>query len=198
MKPQKFNADYKTILNIVRQKASVLDLGCGDGELLLLLTKQKKIKGYGIDADEQAIYNCVAKGLNVLHGDIESSLEEYKDKSFDYVILNQSLQQVKHFEKVFDEALRVGENVIIGLPNFANYSCRFQMFFCGKSPVTSTLPYLWYNSPNVHFLSIKDFMGFCKSKKVFVEKKIGLGRNSKIFLFPNFFANTGIFLISKR
>lgn len=198
MDSQKLRPDHKIILDIVKQNASVLDLGCGDGELLLLLTKHKKIKGYGIDVDEQAIYDCVAKGLNALHGDIESSLQEYKDKSFDYVILSQSLQQIRHFETVFDEALRVGDKVIIGLPNFANYVCRFQLFFFGKSPVTSTLPYLWYDSPNVHFLSIKDFMGFCSDKKVFIEAKIFLNNNSRTFLFPNFFASTGIFLISKH
>lgn len=198
MNSQKLKPDYKFILDIVKQKASVLDLGCGDGELLLLLAKHKKIRGYGIDVDEQAIYNCMVKGLNVLHGDIEGSLSEYKDNSFDYVILNQSLQQIKHFETVFDEALRVGKKSIIGLPNFAYCSCRFQLFFSGKAPVTASLPYSWHNSPNVHFLSMKDFIEFCRERKTVIEKELYFGKNMRIYLFPNFFASTGIFLVSKR
>lgn len=174
----------------------MLDLGCGSGELLYILIKEKNVQGQGIEIDEQAIYQCVAKGLNVLHGDIDTGLSEYQDKSFDAVILNQSLQQVAHFETVLTEALRVGKNVIVGFPNFAYYKARFQLFFLGKSPITASLPYNWYDSPNVHFLSIADFVEYCRTRKLTIEQSLYLGEKKRVFLFPNLFANIGIFLLS--
>ncbi len=124
--------EYQTILEWVRQGSSVLDLGCGDGELLSLLVRAKNVRAQGIEIDEQAIYQCVAKGLSVFHEDIDNGLPEYGDKSFDYVILNQSFQQVKKPDVVMKEALRVGREVIIGFPNFAHYRARFQIFLGGK------------------------------------------------------------------
>ena len=190
--------DHKIILNLVTEGALVLDLGCGTGELLELLTKNKNIHGQGIEIDDQAIYTCVEKHLNVFHGDIDSGLAEYQDKSFDFVILNQSLQQVTHFDRVFKDALRVGKKVIVGFPNFAYYKLRFQLFFLGHAPITASLPYSWYESPNLHFLSIDDFIDYCKSQKVTIEQAVYLGKERRVVLFPNFFANTGIFLISDR
>lgn len=190
-------SDHRAILQLVPSRSSVLDLGCGSGELLYLLLKEKNCKGQGIEIDEQAIYNCVARGLNVLHGDIDSGLAEYADKSFDYVILNQSLQQVKHFEPVLFDALRVGKHVIVGFPNFAYYESRFQVFFGGRSPVTGSLPYNWYETPNVHFLSISDFIEYSRKKKIKIEDSRFISGDKMIGAFPNFFAQTGIFRISK-
>jgi methionine biosynthesis protein MetW len=153
------------------------------------------VQGQGIEIDEQAIYKCVAKGLNVLHGDIDTGLSEYQDKSFDYVILNQSLQQVRHFELVLADALRVGKKVIVGFPNFAYYPARFQLFFQGKTPITPTLPYAWYDSPNVHFLSIADFITYCRTKNIHIDHQIYLDAKKRVFFWPNFFANIGIFLL---
>ena len=175
----------------------VLEVGCGSGDLMQLLVQERKCIAHGIEIDEQSIYQCVEKGLNVLHGDIDSGLSEYADESFDYVILNQSLQQVKHFDSVFRDALRVGKKIIVGLPNFAHYKSRFQLFFLGRAPVTPALPYSWYDSPNVHFLSMADFINYCKSRNAAIERSIYLGERRRLFVFPNFFANTGIFLISK-
>jgi methionine biosynthesis protein MetW len=189
--------DHKLILGMIPGKSTVLDLGCGSGELLYLLIKEKGCSGHGIEIDEQSIYNCVARGLNVLHGDIDSGLAEYSEKSFDYVILNQSLQQVKHFQPVLDHALRVGKKVIVGFPNFAYFGSRFQIFFGGKSPVTRSLPYNWYESPNVHFFSISDFLGYCSKHKIKIEGAKFIGENNIVRIFPNLFAQTGIFLISK-
>lgn len=188
--------DHRVIVNLISPGSSVLDLGCGSGELLYILIKEKNVQGQGIEIDEQAIYQCVAKGLNVLHGDIDTGLSEYQDKSFDAVILNQSLQQVAHFETVLTEALRVGKNVIVGFPNFAYYKARFQLFFLGKSPITASLPYNWYDSPNVHFLSIADFIDYCRTRKLTIEQSFYLGEKKRVFLFPNLFANIGIFLLS--
>ena len=135
--------DHKVILDLIQEQSTVLDLGCGTGDLLYLLIKEKKARVQGIEIDEQAIYKCVAKGLNVFHGDVDSGLSEFNDKSFDYVVLNQSLQQILHVDKVLIDALRVGKKVIVGIPNFAHYKSRLQMFFQGKAPITEALPYQW-------------------------------------------------------
>lgn len=192
-----FRIDHKVILDIVTDRSSVLDLGCGNGDLLYLLAKEKGVHGQGIEIDEQAIYECVAKGLNALHGDIDSGLSEYTDKSFDFVILNQSLQQVRHFDSVFDDALRVGKKVIVGIPNFAHFSSRCQLFFKGRAPVTPNLPYNWHESPNLHFLSIYDFRDYCVEKKASIEKVVAVDARSEIRIFPNLFGQTAIYLISR-
>jgi methionine biosynthesis protein MetW len=189
--------DHKVILDLIDPQSSVLDLGCGNGDLLYLLIKEKKAHVQGIEIDEQEIYKCVAKGLNVFHGDVDTGLAEFRDKSFDYVVLNQSMQQILHVDKVLSDALRVGKKVIVGFPNFAHYKSRLQMFFQGKSPVTEALPYQWYETPNLHFLSIFDFKKYCRKKKINIERSVCIGENHRILFLPNLFAQTGIFLISK-
>ena len=195
--PETIRPDHKVIMEFIEARSSVLDLGCGDGDLLNFLVKEKNVRGQGIEIDEQAIYKCVAKGLNVLHGDIDSGLSEYRDKAFDYVILNQSLQQLKHVETVLFDALRVGKKVIIGFPNFAYYRARLRLFLKGRAPVTKSLPYTWYETPNLHFLSIYDFTDYAKEKNIMIERSAYLKENSHIWLLPNLFANIAIFVISK-
>ncbi|MBA2124047.1 methionine biosynthesis protein MetW [bacterium Unc6] len=190
--------DHRIILGLVQQQSKVLDLGCGTGELLYILIKEKNVRGQGIEIDEQAIYKCVARGLSVFHGDIDSGLSEYKDKSFDYVILNQSLQEVRKPEIVLKESLRVSRKVIVSFPNFTYYSARLQIFFKGKVPVTPSLPYEWYNTPNLHFLSISDFIEYCRRRDIRIEKSFFIGKNKKVRIFPNLFASVGIFLIAKK
>ena len=197
MKYDDIRTDHKAILELIENRSSVLDLGCGNGELLYILIKEKNVRGQGIEIDEEAIYRCVARGLSVFHGDIDSGLAEYKDKSFDYVVLNQSLQQIRRVENVLNDALRVGKKLIAGFPNFAYYKSRLQIFFGGKTPVTGALPYQWYETPNLHFLSISDFIDYCGLKNIHIEKEIYLGRKKRIKLLPNLFANTGLFLISR-
>ena len=156
--------DFKNLSDWITPDASVLDLGCGDGELLAYLTKTKQIHAQGIELNEHAIIRCVTEGLNVYQQDIDTGLSEYADKSFDYVILNQTLQQVKKPDFVLQEALRVGKKVIVGIPNFAYYKARASIFFRGRVPVTPRLPYQWYDTPNLHFLSLNDFRDYCKNK----------------------------------
>lgn len=188
--------EYWAILKWVRQGSSVLDLGCGDGELLDLLVQEKQVKAQGIEIDEQAIYQCVARGLSVFHEDIDNGLSSYPDRSFDYVILNQSLQQVKKPDSVVKEALRVGRKVIVGFPNFAHYSARFQMFFRGRAPITPSLPYEWHDTPNLHFLSISDFIEYCHERKIKIEKEAFIGEKRRVRIFPNLLALIGIFLVT--
>ncbi|MCM8821470.1 MAG: methionine biosynthesis protein MetW [Candidatus Omnitrophica bacterium] len=189
--------DHWLITQMVEENSRVLDLGCGDGELLKNLVKTKRCNGHGIEISEKLVYLCIEKGLNVIHGDIDSGLSEYQTDSFDYVILNQSLQQVLHFEKVFEEALRVGRYAIIGVPNFAYWPARFQVFFLGRTPATSTLPYLWYESPNIRWLSISDFITFCNKKKTKIVKAVCINDARIIKFFPNFFASSAIFLLAR-
>jgi len=197
MKDNNIRLDHKTIFKIIEPGSSVLDLGCGDGELLSLLVKEKKVKARGIELKEEAIYKCVEKGLSVFHGDIEGGLGEYPDNSFNYVILNQSMQETKKVEFVLQESLRVGRKVIIGFPNFAYIRSRFDLFFKGKAPVTPSLTYSWYESPNIHFLSIKDFENYCREKKIDVLETYYLGKSTVIRCWPNLLALNAIFVIKE-
>ncbi len=190
--------DHRAILEWVSPGASVLDLGCGNGELLDLLVRERGAKAQGVEISEQAIYRCVSKGLSVFHEDIDDGLTGYADRSFDYVILNQSLQQVKKLDPVMQEALRVGSRVIVGFPNFAHYQARFQMFFRGRTPITPSLPYEWHDTPNLHFLSISDFCLYCRRRAMRIEASAWLGRKGRVRILPNLFAQIGIFLISRR
>ncbi|MCF7871049.1 MAG: methionine biosynthesis protein MetW [Candidatus Omnitrophica bacterium] len=189
--------DYRIIYQIIKPNSRVLDLGCGDGELLSFLVKEKKVKAQGIELNEAAIYKCVEKGLSVFHGNIETGLSGYPDNAFDYVILNQSMQEVKNPERVLEESLRIGKKVIVGFPNFAYFTARVRIFFKGQVPITSSLPYQWYSTPNLHFLSISDFDNFCKRKKIKVLSKYHLWKNYLIKLCPNLCALNAIYLIKK-
>lgn len=190
--------DYQIILNWIGAGSSVLDLGCGHGILLTLLIKIKDVHAQGIEINENAVRDCVAKGLNVFQQDIDTGLSEYADKSFSYVILNQTLQQVKNPSLVLKEALRVGKKAIVSFPNFAHYSARASIFFRGTVPVTPALPHEWYNTPNLHFLSITDFKNYCKKKNITIDDEAFTARNKKIMLFPNLRAEFAFFLLFNR
>ena len=196
MKSDSVALENTIILGLVRSGASVLDLGCGDGELLSLLLRENKSKVQGIEIDEQAVHKCVARGVSVLHGDIDSGLQDFPNKSFDYVILNQSFQQLKRPDVVLKESLRVGKEVIVSFPNFAHYSARLQILFSGKTPITTSLPYEWYDTPNLHFLSISDFIDYCRRRHIAIRKTAFVAANRRVNVFPNLFALAGIFLIS--
>ena len=198
MKSDSPRLDHATILGLVRPRTTALDLGCGDGELLVALARQRQVRGQGIELDSQAVYRCVARGISVIHGDIDSALADYADNAFDYVILNQSLQQVKQPDTVLRESLRVGWDVIVGFPNFAQLSARFQIAVRGKAPVTPSLPFAWYNTPNLHFLSLSDFIDYCRDRGIRIKKSVYIGKNGRVRFCPNILASSGIFLITRR
>lgn len=191
--------EYDIIVKMINPQSSVLDLGCGNGELLAILKRERNIsKAQGIEIDEQAIYKCVARGLSVFHGDIDTGLPEYTMNAFDYVILNQTFQQVKKPDTVIAEALRVGREVIISFPNFAHFSARYQLAVRGRAPITPSLPYEWYNTPNIHFLSIADFINYCKNKDIKIKKAYYAGKTRRVRFLPNTRALLGIFLITNN
>ena len=188
--------DYELIESLIEPNSTVLDVGCGDGQLLVNLVRDKNIKGKGIELDQELVLDCVCRRLPIIQQNVEEGLRFYGDKSFDYLILSQTLQTVKEPEKVFRELLRVGEKVIVSFPNFAHWRCRAQLILFGKAPVTRQLPLNWYDSPNIHFLSLKDFDEFCEKLGVKVEKKIPLSkaRLSPVRFAPNLFAEQVIYV----
>ena len=189
--------DHKIIYSIIESGSRVLDLGCGEGDLLYPLVRDKQVRAQGIELDDKAIQECVKKGLSVFHDNIENSLREYPDNSFDYVILNQSMQEVRKVDCVIQEALRIGKRVIVGFPNFAYIKSRIMLFFQGRSPITESLPYLWFDTPNVRFLSITDFKDFCTEKNIRIEEAHYLGEKEIVRFLPNLLALNAIFVLMK-
>ncbi len=197
--PIVYNPEYKFIVNNIEKGSRVLDLGCGNGDLLAILKKERNIiQSQGIEINEKAIYECVAKGVSVFHGDLDTGLDDYADNSFDYVILNQTFQQVKKPDIVLQEALRIGRKAIVGFPNFANITARLQLAIRGRAPITKSLPYEWFNTPNIHFLSIADFWDYCKKRDITVEKTFYLAKAKPVKYLPNLFSLLGIFIISNK
>lgn len=190
--------DYDIITRIIEPGSHVLDLGCGDGTLLSRLVERKQARVQGIEVDDEAIHKCVEKGLAVFHGDVDSGLPYWPDGAFDYVVLNQSLQQVKRVEFVIQEALRVGRKVIVGFPNFAHWKARFLLCARGRAPITPSLPYAWYSTPNIRFLTLKDFAQYCRQRKIQLVRLYGLGSRSTISFLPNVFAINALAVITRK
>lgn len=194
--------NYSLIEEMIEEKAKVLDLGCGNGYLLKLLKDKKHIKGIGIEISQNEVIQCLEKGLSVIQGDIDEGLKQFADKSYDYVILNQTLQSTYNPDYVLDEMLRVGKKCIVSFPNFAYWRVRLYYFFKGNMPKSKVLPFEWYNTPNIHLLTIKDFFEFAKKRNIKISQAIYTTRAEKRTAFQyrhlsNFFAEEAIFVISK-
>ena len=194
---------YDLVLEEIPEHSKVLDLGCGDGSLLIMLQEKKKVKGFGVEISEEGVSLCVEKGLYCYQADIDDGLSDYKDGSFDYVILNQTIQNTKRPDYVINEVLRIGKKAIISFPNFAYISTRSYLMFRGTMPVNELLPYEWYESPNIHLLTISDMkkMSGDFSFKILSEKNFSssLGGKSRLVkCFPNLLAQYGFFVIEKK
>lgn len=187
----------RVILELVEPESTVLDLGCGGGDLMEALIREKRVRAQGIDIDEQAIYRCVERGLSVIHWDLDSGLDNFGDGSFEYVILNQSLQQVRRLERTFFEALRVAKRVILAFPNFAHHRVRAQILLRGRTPTTNALPYPWHASPNLHFFSVLELEEFCQKNRIRIERAVGTAGNRRIRFWRNLRAQVGIYLLSR-
>jgi len=192
-------ADYEQIESLIAPNSTVLDVGCGDGQLLANLIRDKNIQGEGIELRQEFVLDCVCRGLPTIQQDIEEGLGYYADKSFDYVILSQTVQTLQDPEKVFTEVLRVGKKVIVSFPNFAHWRCRVQLLLRGRAPVTQSLPFSWHDSPNIHVVSLKDFDAFVAKLGAKVEKRVPLVKTRKkaVRIAPNLFAEQAIYVTSR-
>jgi methionine biosynthesis protein MetW len=194
--------EFKIIINLLPVQSRILDVGCGDGTLIEALIKQKNIDARGIELEENKVKQCISKGLSVIQGNAETELRQFPNKAFDFVVLSQTLQAFYQPENVLNELLRIGKKVIISIPNFGYWQVRTSLLLFGKMPVTKSLPDYWYNTPNLHMCSIKDFYQFCDKKKIKMDRIIGIN-NEKIssinrinLEIKNLLSEVGMFLIS--
>ena len=195
--------EFKIIANSIQREKSILDVGCGDGELMKFIYENISKKIRGLEISKYNVQKCIQKGLTVIEGNAEMDLQQFPSNSFDYVILSQTLQAFLNPEKVISDLLRIGKTSIVTIPNFGFWKVRFNLLFKGTMPVTKTLPNEWYNTPNLHMCSIKDFVNFCNDRKINLFKSLALTNNkvssiNKFNLnFKNLTSELGIFLIEK-
>ena len=196
--------DWKLIEALIEEHRSILDIGCGDGMLMQQLEKNLNAKTHGIELDRDLASKAIARGFNVIHGDAEIDLSQYSNRSFDYVILSQTLQAMMKPKDILLELLRIGSKAIVSFPNFGHWKIRFQLLVSGRMPVTESLPYTWYDTPNIHFFTIKDFLELCSNMNIVIEKSIGLTSRGKQFDINdsltgvNFYTHEAIFLLSYK
>lgn len=195
--------DLQVIADWIEPGSRVLDLGCGKGDLLAWLKANKQILGTGIEMNEEKAAHCIGRGLSVLQGDLNEEVEDYPDKSFDYVILSQTLQQIFEPARLLYSLSRIGRRVIVSFPNFSHYSIRLQLLFMGRAPKNDQLPYSWYDTPNIRVITLSDFKKFARDVGYTIVKEIAINTNSAnsagniVEFCPNLRATYGIFVIEK-
>jgi methionine biosynthesis protein MetW len=203
-KTQPIRFDLQVIADWIEPHSKVLDLGCGRGDLLAWLATNKQITGTGIENDKEKAAYCIARGLSVLQGDLNDEVDDYPDKSFDYVILSQTLQQIFEPARLLYSLSRIGRRVIVSFPNFSHYSIRMQLLFKGRAPKNDQLPYSWYDTPNIRVITLSDFKKFASDVGYTIVKEIAINTNSAnsagniVQYCPNLRATYGIFVIEKK
>ena len=194
--------EFEIISDLLPNNSKVLDVGCGDGTLMKFLSKEKNIDVRGLELNEKNVETCISKGLSVIEGNAENELGQFPDKSFDYVILSQTLQAFYSPVTVLEHLLRIGKASIISVPNFGHWKVRTSLLFFGRMPVTKSLPHKWYDTPNLHMCTIKDFYELCEIRNINMKKIIGINNDKTSLIhnnnirLKNFFSEVGIFLIS--
>ena len=204
-KPEKnsIRFDLQIIASWIHPGSSVLDLGCGEGDLLAYLKKHKQVCGTGIERVESKVAIAIERGLTVLHGDINEEISDYADRTFDYVILSQTLQQVYRPSALIQSLLRIGRRGIVSFPNFSHWWIRLQLFFTGFAPISKQLPYEWYDTPNIRVITIKDFRRFSREVGFYITREAAINtsrsdrRGRIIQWMPNLLATYGIFMIAR-
>lgn len=190
-------SDYAIISEIVPPKSKVLDLGCGDGELLAWLAVHKGVDARGVEIDGSRVQSAIARGVSVYQGDIEEGLTDYPDQAFDYIILSQTLQETREPVRVLREMVRVGRHAIVAFPNFGHWSVRLSHLFTGGAPKTPLFPHDWFDSPNIHFLTVHDFETLSQRESWTIERRIFLHGAKRMTLWPNLLAEVAVFLVRK-
>ena len=175
-KSKGLHLNYEIITKFIENGSKILDLGCGDGTLLKMLIERKNCTGTGIEIDQQNAIQAIEKGLSIIQGDIDEGLKDFSDNEYDYIILNQTLQSTEKPDYVIEEMLRAGKKAVVSFPNFAYWKVRFYLFFNGKMPKSNILPFEWYNTPNIHLLTIKDFFEFCKKRNIKILKEVYMNK----------------------
>ena len=196
--------DWSLIETLIEEDRKILDIGCGDAKLMRQLENNIKATTHGIEINRDLALQAISNGFNVIHGNAENDLSQYSNNSFDYVILSQTLQAMIKPKEILSELLRIGSKAIVSFPNFGHWKIRLQLLVSGRMPVTDTLPYTWYETPNIHFFTIKDFLSLCSEMNIVVEKSIGLTSKGRQFnisesrMGVNLFTHEAIFLLSYK
>lgn len=190
-------SDYAIISELIQPDTRVLDLGCGDGELLAWLQQHKNVEARGVERNGALVQRAIARGVSVYQGDIDHGLDDYPDGVFDYIILSQTLQEVREPLAVLRDMLRVGRRVVVAFPNFGHWRVRLAHLWSGRAPRTRLFPHAWYDSPNIHFLTVDDFEELARDQHWIIERRLFLSGNRRVQALPNLTAETAVFLIRR-
>ncbi len=204
VKTKSRRVDHLLISEMVARKARVLDVGCGDGELLELLAETRDVDGRGVEISREGVNSCVARGLSVIQGDADTDLINYPDQAFDYAILSLTIQATRNPRSVLEQLLRIGKHAIVSLPNFAHWASRLRFVINGRMPVTGSLPHSWYDSPNIHLCSISDFVALCDLIDARIERRVALDSYGQRIglgiphILQNLIGDQAVFLLTRR
>ncbi|RXZ43711.1 methionine biosynthesis protein MetW [Crenobacter cavernae] len=190
-------ADLKVIADWITPKSRVLDLGCGDGTLMAHLMRDKRVSGYGVEIDVDNVVKCVAAGVQVIQGDLEAGLADFDDASFDHVILSQTLQAMRNSEEILIELLRVGAEGIVTFPNFGYWENRLQILQ-GRMPVSETIPYQWYNTPNIHWCMLGDFEALCAKNGIAIRERVVMNNDERVSFLPNLRGSLAVYRVGRQ